>query len=199
MSGAQTTVAHHVAVAGTGGGVGCTTVTALMFSMLTNRTGRSPVLYDHSGGTLGARLPEGDEVLDLDTTVALHDLGPHAFGAGIELLNDPAALLIVVSPLTPAGANALDELVESVDARFGARGRKRVLGALTPVFGRHRMRGRLARLVDTHGPTAIVPFPADPALAAGGRIPLSRVSGGTRAAGRALTAELANRIALRSR
>ncbi len=199
MSAKRSTVAHHVAVAGTGGGVGCTTTAALLFTSLTERTGRAPVLYDRSAGTLGARLPEGDDVLELDVTLALHDLGAHAIGAGVDVLDDPAALLVVVSPLTPAGAGACDAVFEAAERRFGPRGRKRVLGALVPVFGRHRMRRRLADMVDAHGPDTIVAFPRDAALAAGGRIPLSRLSPSTMSAASRLAGELATRIALRSR
>ena len=51
-----------VQVAGTAGGVGTTTVVALIFAALSQDVLGAPQLYDHVAGELGLRLPEGDEV-----------------------------------------------------------------------------------------------------------------------------------------
>ncbi len=51
-----------VQVAGTAGGVGTTTVAALLFAALSQDVLGAPQLHDHAAGELGLRLPEGDDV-----------------------------------------------------------------------------------------------------------------------------------------
>ena len=70
-----------VQVAGTAGGVGTTTVAALLFAALSQDVLGAPQVYDHSAGELGLRLPEGDEVRLVNPSLGLHDCGAHAAAA----------------------------------------------------------------------------------------------------------------------
>ncbi|WP_143048740.1 hypothetical protein [Frigoribacterium sp. MCBA15_019] len=60
-----------------------------------------PRLVDHSGGDLGSRLTGGDDAPRVDHELTLHDLGAHADGALIDLLDD-ASVFGVVVPRDPA-------------------------------------------------------------------------------------------------
>ena len=100
----RTTTVH---VAGTAGGVGTTTVAALLFAALSQDVLGAPQLYDHAAGELGLRLPEGDDVRLVHSSLALHDSGAHA-AAAVERLADPHAVLVLVAAATPAGCAAAD-------------------------------------------------------------------------------------------
>ena len=94
----RTTTVH---VAGTAGGVGTTTVTALLFAALSQDVLGAPQLHDHAAGELGLRLPEGDDVRLVHPGLVLHDSGAHA-AAAVERLADPHAVLVLVTAATPA-------------------------------------------------------------------------------------------------
>lgn len=169
-------------VAGTAGGVGTTTVTALVFSTLRDRSPEAPVLLDHTAGTLGARLADGDEVRQLDQRLVLHDLGRQGVPVGIAALADQAVVLIVVAAATPIGCVLAQEAVTAVAAEHGADGLSRTVLALVGVHGRYRIARHVRDITATPDLRGVVVVPRDLALAAGGRIPLARLTRPTRAA-----------------
>jgi hypothetical protein len=172
---ATATETRRVLVAGTAGGVGTTTVTALLFAALSSSARGAPQLLDHSAGELGLRLPEGDDVRLLDQQLALHDLGA-LVGAGIERLADPRTVLIVVAPATPAGCRAADGELDAVLAEHGRAALRRVLVVAVGVFGRHRITPALRALGERVGSRSVILLPQDLTLAAGGRVPLVRLT-----------------------
>lgn len=172
---------RRLLVAGTAGGVGTTTVAALLFAEL-REAGDAPFLIDHTGGWLGPRIPGGDEVPALDHRFRLHDLGRNIGAAAVEL-RDPGAMLIMVTAATPLGRTlAAEELamirrpaqvaVVQVEC-FGRRARRPVpLDQQTPEQ-QTQLRGQVL-------------LPLDDVLAAGGRIPYNRLTRPTRQAVRRL-------------
>jgi len=174
----MTGTARRLLLAGTAGGVGTTTVTALLFSKL-YESGAAPTLLDHTAGVLGARLPDGDQVRQLSDQLLLQDMGPHARHAGVAELTDPNTLLVVVSADTAVGALLAREVVDAVYRTHGVTGIARTVVVLVGVFGRRRVRRRVSALLTAPAPAGVVALPADPALAVGGRIPLSRLSPST--------------------
>lgn len=174
----------RIVLAGTSGGTGTTTIAALVFESLRHSLEGAPVLYDHSGGDLGTRLTNGDDVADLDDSLALHDLGPHAFTGGVDSLEAPHDLVIAVTPSTPSGLDTAASLLTAASARFGAAGTSRLLVVANGSHGdaggtRTAARG-IAALRDRYGQGSVVLFPRDEALAIGGRIPLTRLALATR-------------------
>ncbi|MET0590290.1 MAG: hypothetical protein ABWZ77_03855 [Naasia sp.] len=178
-----------VLVAGTSGGVGATTVTALLFSSL-----GAPELRDHTGGDLGARLTGGDDVPQVDSALVLHDLGPHARGPLLDRLEEPGTFGVVVAPTTPAGFAAAEKVLADVRDRHGAAGLRRVLVALVGVFGSHPTSRPTEALENGFGRRSVVVIPRDAALAAGGRVPLNRLSRDSRRAQRTLSRYLEERL-----
>jgi hypothetical protein len=168
----RTTTVH---VAGTAGGVGTTTVAALLFAALSQDVLGAPQLYDHAAGELGLRLPEGDEVRLVHPGLALHDSGAHA-AAAVERLADPHALLVLVTAATPAGCAAADRVLDEIVSARGVSQLRRVLVAAVGVFGRHRIGPQLRALGDRVGTRSVILLPQDLSLAAGGRIPLVRLA-----------------------
>ena len=75
----RTTTVH---VAGTAGGVGTTTVAALLFAALSQDVLGAPQLYDHAAGELGLRLPEGDDVRLVHPGLALRLWSSRCSGRG---------------------------------------------------------------------------------------------------------------------
>jgi len=185
--------AKHVLLAGTGGGVGTTTTTALLFTALAV-DGVAPELLDHTGGELGLRLTAGDEVRSVDATLTLHDLGPHAFWAARDALASPDAFVVVTTAATPAGLAAAERFLAEVRSVHGSGGLRRVLVAAIGVFGRHRVTRLVERLHDTYGRRLVVVIPQDVALASGGRVPQNRLRPDTRRAQGELAALLRERL-----
>ena len=190
---------NTVVVAGTAGGVGTTTVASLLFSSLARNSRGAPELLDHSAGDLGLRLPEGDDVTAVDSTWAIRDLGQHALDEGIELLADPEVLLVVVAPATFAGVAAADRALRDIKDRWGATGVRQTLVALVGVFGKHPLRPATERLQNSYGRGLLAIFPQDTSLAAGGRVPLSRLSADTVRAQSRLVNLVLDRMSLRQK
>lgn len=181
MTGAPTPV--RIVVAGTAGGVGTTTVAALLFEALRRAsTVGAPVLYDHSGGDLGARLPNGDDVSAIEDTVAVHDAGAHASRAGVEALASPADVLVLVAPATPAGLADADRVLEAATRRSGRTASTRTMVIVNTPFTDDVSAAALEDFRVHHGHSTVLRLPADRALAIGGRIPNSRLAAGTRRA-----------------
>ena len=186
-----------VHVAGTAGGVGTTTVAALLFAALSQDVLGAPQLYDHAAGELGLRLPEGDDVRLVHSGLALHDSGAHA-AAAVERLADPHAVLVLVAAATPAGCAAADRVLDEVVTAHGASPLRRVLVAVVGVFGRHRISPQLRALGDRVGTRSVILLPQDLSLAAGGRIPLVRLATYTVRAQRQLASVLRERLRSRT-
>lgn len=177
---------RRLLVAGTAGGVGTTTVAALLFAEL-REVGDAPFLIDHTGGNLGPRIPGGDEVPAVDHRFRLHDLGRNVAAAVAEL-RDPGATLIMVTAATPLGRTLADEQLRLVGQRRPTGDQdspSQVVVVQVECFGRRTRR----QVPDTAG-TPIrgqVLLPLDDVLAAGGRIPYNRLARPTRQALRRLT------------
>jgi hypothetical protein len=186
-----------VHVAGTAGGVGTTTVAALLFAALSQDVLGAPQLYDHAAGELGLRLPEGDDVRLVHRGLALHDSGAHA-AAAVERLADPHAVLVLVTAATPAGCGAADRVLDEIVSALGVSQLRRVLVAVVGVFGRHRIGGQLRGLGDRVGSRSVILLPQDMSLAAGGRIPLVRLATYTLRAQRQLASVLHERLRSRT-
>lgn len=178
----------QVIVAGTAGGVGTTTVTALLFDAMSRLRHRAPQLADHTAGTLGARLPDGDEVPAVDAERTVADLGPLALTVGADRLVDPEVGLVLVSAATPVGCALAGRGLDAAD-RQGEQALGRTVVVLNEVFGRSRVRDSVRELAG-RGPAAVVLLGRDAALAAGGRIPRSRLSRDTHRAVERLVAVL---------
>jgi hypothetical protein len=186
-----------VHVAGTAGGVGTTTVAALLFAALSEDVLGAPQLYDHAAGELGLRLPEGDDVRLVHRGLALHDSGAHA-AAAVERLADPHAVLVLVTAATPAGCGAADRVLDEIVSALGVSQLRRVLVAVVGVFGRHRIGPQLRALGDRAGSRSVILLPQDLSLAAGGRIPLVRLATYTLRAQRQLASVLRERLRSRT-
>jgi hypothetical protein len=186
-----------VQVAGTSGGVGTTTVVALLFAALSQDVLGAPQLYDHAAGELGLRLPEGDEVRLVNPSLALHDCGAHA-AAAVERLVDPHNVLVLVTAATPGGCNAAERVLDEVVSQHGATQLRRVLVAVVGVFGRHRIGPQLRALAGRVGTRSGILLPQDLTLAAGGRIPLVRLTTQTVRAQRQLASVLRERLRSRT-
>lgn len=185
----------RVVVAGTSGGVGTTTVAALLFDGIRTRPLGAPRLYDHAGGDLGGRLPHGDEVGSLDAIVSVHDAGRHAARIGLEVLDRPHDLLVVVAPRTPSGIADATEVMATIGDRTGTQGRRRTVLVLTAPFGPVRDAAVIDGLRSAYERRGVHALPRDPALAVGGRIATPRLSRPTRKAAHELAAQVADLIA----
>jgi hypothetical protein len=178
MNAARTTPATStVVVAGTAGGVGTTTIAALLFASF--GTAEAPRLLDHSGGELGLRLTGGDDVLAVSETVALHDLGPHAQARGLAALEHPRSLLVAVTGATPGGLVAAEDLLAGVKERYGQAGLVRTIVVASGAFGRRRVGAQVEAMMNSYGRRSVIVMPRDRALAGGGPRPGARSRGST--------------------
>ncbi|HJV14343.1 MAG TPA: hypothetical protein VJ625_10670 [Propionibacteriaceae bacterium] len=182
-----------VQVAGTAGGVGTTTVAALIFAALSQDVLGAPQLYDHAAGELGLRLPEGDDVRLVNPGLGLHDCGAQA-AAAVERLADSQTVLVLVTAATPVGCTAADRVLDAVVSLHGAGQLRRVLVAAVGVYGRHRIGAQLRGLGDRVGTRSVIFLPQDLYLAAGGRIPLVRLATHTVRGQRQLASVLRERL-----
>jgi hypothetical protein len=184
----------RVVVAGTSGGVGTTTVAALLFEGMRTRPLGAPRLLDHAGGDLGARLPSGDEVSSIDPRVSVLDAGRHAARIGLEVLARPHDLLVVVAPRTPLGLADVTSLLAQVDERTGTQGRRRTVLVLDAAFGPVRDAAAVDALRSAHERRAVHALPRDAALAVGGRIAMPRLARATRTAAHELAAQVGDLV-----
>ena len=185
--------AYHGAGRRDVGGVGTTTVTALLFAALSQDVLGAPQLYDHAAGELGLRLPRATRYRLVNPGLALHDCGAHA-AAAVERLADPRTVLVLVTAATPAGCAAADRVLEEVVSQHGVSQLRRVLVAAVGVFGRHRIGPQLRALGGRVGTRSVILLPQDLSLAAGGRIPLVRLTTQTVRAQRQLASVLRERL-----
>ena len=159
----------RVVVAGVAGGVGTTTVAALIWRLLGDRCG----LRDHSGGSLSART--GATVSD--GPVVVHDLGPHALAGESAALEDPGAVVVLVCASTASGLAAAVRAFDALEPRSPGL-HDRALIVTVPVSGPG------LGAVELRGPVPVLGLPRSRALAAGGVLPpADRDVRATRAAG----------------
>lgn len=185
----------HIVVSGTAGGVGTTTITALIYDLLGSMPGGAPTLADHSSGQLGIRLPHGDSAPRIDN-IGVHDLGPHADGEGLDLVESVTTLAVIVTANTPLGLAGAERTLATIGARYGAAGLARVTVVAVGVFGPARTRRLIARLHTARGRGSLIVVPADPALAGSGPIPLHQLNRRTLAAVAELGVHLRMQIGL---
>ncbi|WP_421742483.1 hypothetical protein [Cellulomonas sp.] len=159
----------RVVVAGVAGGVGTTTVAALVGRMLDGRC----ALLDHSGGRLHARAGSTSS----RGPVVVHDLGPHALAGESPALEDPGAVIVLVCASHTAGLAAAVRAFETLEPRSpGLHGRALIVPVAVsgPGLGARELTG----------PVPVLGLPRSRALAAGGVLPpLDRDLRATRAAG----------------
>ncbi|WP_456845863.1 hypothetical protein [Cellulomonas sp. P5_C6] len=161
----------RVVVAGVAGGVGTTTVAALVWRALDAAAPGRCGLLDHSGGTLHARAASSRT----GGQVVVHDLGPHALAADSPALEDPSAVVVVVCASHSAGLAAATRALEALAPRSPGLDR-RALVVPVAVSGP----GLAAR----EHPANVLALPRSRALAAGGVLPApDRDARATRAAG----------------
>jgi MinD-like ATPase involved in chromosome partitioning or flagellar assembly len=163
--------ARTIVVAGTAGGVGTTTVAALVSVQV-----QAVELLDHTSGNLVSRGGSGSVS---GSGYAVHDLGAHALGQGIASLIAPTAIPVIVTSSTIAGiADATASLRAIVTANPAAS----PILVVADVFGRHDVSAAARALRIEFGQVTIVFLQQDRALAAGGLIAFDRVSARSRQA-----------------
>jgi hypothetical protein len=172
MSGPGVGRPRTVLVAGTAGGVGTTTVVALLAAALVQRGHGTPVLVDHTFGTLAARLPP-DLPRSSSGELTLQDRGRHAERTAVAALANPVdTRLCLVSAASPLGVSHAERSLEALQALAGPAAAPGVHVVLVGVHGRH---GLPSLRHDRLGP-ALVRLPGDPALAAGGPVQWDRLA-----------------------
>ncbi|TFD86082.1 hypothetical protein [Cryobacterium serini] len=166
----------RIVLAGTAGGVGTTTLAALLFDRVSAVPGGVPTLADHTSGDLGARVARGDGALLIDQGLLLHDLGAHAGGEGLDLFESPSTLGVVVTANTPLGLFAAHRFLAAVRTRYGESGLARTT-VVAVSTGRRAGTSRLvAGLRVAFGQEILVVLGHDVALAGGGPIAASRLN-----------------------
>lgn len=108
----------RVVVAGVGGGVGTTTVAALLAASLGTPVS-APQLLDHSGGALAARLDPAVLERSVDERLAVHDLGATLYSAGVNALLTRDTVVVLVAAATVEGMRAATLALEHVRAVGG--------------------------------------------------------------------------------
>lgn len=158
----------RITVAGVAGGAGTTTVTGLLWWVLTTYASRAVGLLDHGGGALHARLPTAAPARAPE--LELHDAGPVALPGAPALAS--VAPLVVVCAATGAGIDAATAAVRGlVPGPDDAARRCVVVPVATTGTGMPgadlRERAHRSGLPTT----AVVPLRRSRPLAAGGDIP----------------------------
>ena len=172
MTGTSTVAARTIVVAGTAGGVGTTTVAALV----SHPVGAMELL-DHTSGTLVSR--GAVAVPSSGSGYAVQDLGAHALGQGILTLVAPTAIPVIVTSSTIAG---MTDATASLRAIIAAKPAAAPILVVADVFGRRDVSAASRGIRMEFGQVTIVFLPQDRALAAGGLIQLSRLSARSRQA-----------------
>ncbi|WP_422935430.1 hypothetical protein [Sinomonas sp. P47F7] len=148
-----------VVVAGTAGGVGTTTVAALLVRALAER-GAPVGASNHTLGGLGSRIVPGD-LGDRPAPLDVHDLGPHALTA-TELLLSETTVPVIVTRASSAGARAALRALERLapDAAL-------VVASTSP---RRRPDACLDAVLSQRPGTSAIALPYDDALALPGSL-----------------------------
>jgi Flp pilus assembly CpaE family ATPase len=115
---APATEQMRVVVAGAAGGVGTTTVTALLAAALGTPVS-APQLLDHSGGALAARLDPAVLDRSVDDRLAVHDVGATLYSAGVNALLTRDTVVVLVTAATVDGLRAAALALDHVRAVGG--------------------------------------------------------------------------------
>jgi hypothetical protein len=179
--------ARTVVVAGTAGGVGTTTVAALVWDAVVRRGG-TPGASDHTEGSLAARLPAAaSEAPSRGPSVTLHDLGAHATGPG-DVFRENSAVL--VTPASPAGLEAVRRVLRRLADLGDAGGPTAVVVVVTEPYGRPRADAVVRAVTGEHPTVSVVRLAADPALAGWGALRPAALMPSTRQSAEAIADRL---------
>ncbi|PJJ65698.1 hypothetical protein [Compostimonas suwonensis] len=171
--------APRIVVAGTAGGVGTTTVAALLVSEFA--LGGAPAILDHSDGALAERLPATvRDARGLGAgALAIHDLGAFASGEGAAALVAPGAIPVIVTAATPLGCALAERAIAGLRTAAGDAAPRRLFVVPVAVHGRHDIGAALKQLSATHGARIPAVLPRDHSLAAGGPVIGARLDAST--------------------
>lgn len=152
-------------VAGVAGGVGTTTVAAILATALLGRTGIPPRIIDHTGGCLALRVSATNA---MDTFV-VRDLGAFALNLASENPNPANKTVIVTSPDPNAAETALAMLQHLTSTQTATTGEwqaqaERCLVIVNSTSRRKPPYDVAEKLGSTAPGAAIVTLPWDPAL-----------------------------------
>lgn len=153
-----------LAVVGTAGGVGTTTVAALAFNGMRQHPHGGPMLYARPSARLIDRVGS-DEVPTLNGDLAIWDAGQHSPESAAALLEAGGCALVVAAPATPIGVADAARVLSTV-AELGEDALTGVAVVLSQVNGR----GRPVPATSIPSPL-LVRIPHDRALASPGPIP----------------------------
>ncbi|MDR0417356.1 MAG: hypothetical protein LBH76_08635 [Propionibacteriaceae bacterium] len=157
-------------VAGAAGGVGATTVAALLAAALTARTGLPPKITDHTGGAIADRVTTASPT----ATHSVHDAGPHAANiAGLTAA--PDACPVIVAATT---ADSADTALFALQRFTATPGGKQddptrpqrgviVINSTSPRKPPHDTSAHLNRIAPG---AVVIALPWDPALALPGPV-----------------------------
>lgn len=167
---ARTRERMQVVVAGVAGGVGTTTVAALLSSSLGTPAG-APHPLDHSGGSLAARLDPAVLARSSGELLTVHDLGATLYSNGINALLDRSTVAVLVAAATPAGLRDAAVALARIRSAAGQSAARPVRPVLVAVqlTGARPPHARLAGLAsEQRGLAAVGVLPYDRALLSGG-------------------------------
>lgn len=155
-----------LAVIGTAGGVGASTLAALTFAGLRGRPGGAPAVRGNGSHGVAERIGD-DEVAHLDPDAAIWDVGTTGPRAVAAVLERQATIIVLVAPATPAGHADAAACVAGAVERFGEGVLSRISLVLMDVYRSSGRRDTTA--APAH--IAVVRVPFDPALAQPGPVP----------------------------
>jgi len=178
-----------LAVVGTAGGVGTTTVAALAFTGLRDHPQGAPMLYARPSVRLLERVG-GDEVATISGEVAIWDAGVHAPESAAALLEAGGCVLAVAAPATPMGVADAARMLTTV-AELG----EDALGSVTVVLSAVNGTGHAPSTAAVPS-TLLVRIPYDRGLASPAAIPpVARLSRRARGAASAWQRRVADLLA----
>jgi len=160
-----------ISVAGTSGGVGVTTLTALLSDGLGARTGRPPRVFDHSGGGIAGRLRTASS----SGESSVRDIGLHATALASASLSGSDRVVIVAGPDDDSADTALFALqrMTSVSEDHEAMMRtweRRSLIVINSISVRRDPRPVADRLAQSAPGAGIIALPWDEALSLPGPV-----------------------------
>lgn len=177
----------QVTVAGVAGGVGTTTVTALLWWALTTYSSHAVGLSDHGGGALAARLPRATP--SPAPGLVLHDAGAVALTGRLATSGPLVLVCSATEPGIQATASALHELTAGPEDAW-----QRAVVVPVATAGAGLPGTELRRHAQQHSiPSALVPLRRSRPLAAGGDVPApgtSRATSDAHRTGAAIAAEV---------
>lgn len=177
-----------LAIIGTAGGVGASTLAALTFAGLRHRPGGAPSV--HGDGPHGIAERIGDsEVPLVDAGSSIWDSGLTGPRAVISVLERPGAIVVLVAPDTPIGRADTAACVEGAVERFGPE----VVSRISLVHMDVYRSGSRRRTAPPPANIAVVRIPHDRALAEPGPIPAQEALHQHTRAGVSAWLDLANR------